>query len=293
MPTNIITREIAPLPDRSDAAHKGEVGRIAIIGGCCSEVVMVGAPALAANAALRTGAGLVHMLVPEALRTSVGVLAPCATTRTLPMDADALLEAVSDFGADVVALGPGLGDSLTPEVIIDFLSKLTQPVVLDADGLNQLAALPGGAIAHPQRIVMTPHPGELARLLSNRGIDAAIDTRPDSRHTAAQALSQAYGCIVVLKGRGTVVTNAERLYVNETGNAGMATGGTGDVLTGVIAALIGQDMDPYEAAILGVYLHGLAGDFAAEELGRWSMTALDLVEYLPEAFSEYGMSLGE
>jgi NAD(P)H-hydrate epimerase len=97
----------------------------------------------------------------------------------------------------------------------------------------------------------------------------------------------------VLKGRGTVVTNAERLYVNETGNAGMATGGTGDVLTGVIAALIGQNMDPYEAAILGVYLHGLAGDFAAEELGRWSMTALDLVEYLPEAFSEYGMSLGE
>ncbi len=293
MPTNIITREIAPLPDRSDAAHKGEVGRIAIIGGCCSEVVMVGAPALAANAALRTGAGLVHMLVPEALRTSVGVLAPCATTRTLPMDADALLEAVSNFGADVVALGPGLGDSLTPEVIIDFLSKLTQPVVLDADGLNQLAALPGGALARPQRIVMTPHPGELARLLSNRGIDVAIDARPDSRQSAAQTLAQAYGCIVVLKGRGTVVTNAERLYVNETGNAGMATGGTGDVLTGVIAALIGQDMDPYEAAILGVYLHGLAGDFAAEELGRWSMTALDLVEYLPEAFSEYGMSLGE
>jgi NAD(P)H-hydrate epimerase len=293
MPANIITREIAPLPDRNDAAHKGEVGRIAIIGGCFSEVVMVGAPALAANAALRTGAGLVQMLVPEALRTSVGVLAPCATTRTLPMDADALMEAVSDFGADVVALGPGLGDSLTPEVIIDFLSKLTKPVVLDADGLNQLAARPGAVLARPQRIVMTPHPGELARLLSNWGIDVVIDARPDSRRSAALALAQAYGCIVVLKGRGTVVTNAERLYVNETGNAGMATGGTGDVLTGVIAALIGQNMDPYEAAILGVYLHGLAGDFAAEELGRWSMTALDLVEYLPEAFSEYGMSLGE
>jgi NAD(P)H-hydrate epimerase len=97
----------------------------------------------------------------------------------------------------------------------------------------------------------------------------------------------------VLKGRGTIVTNGQRLYLNETGNAGMATGGTGDVLTGVIAALIGQRLEPFEAAILGVYLHGLAGDFASEELGRWSMTAMDLVEYLPEAFSEHELSGSE
>jgi NAD(P)H-hydrate epimerase len=97
----------------------------------------------------------------------------------------------------------------------------------------------------------------------------------------------------VLKGRGTIVTNGRRLYVNETGNAGMATGGAGDVLTGVIAALIGQRMEVFEAGILGVYLHGLAGDFASEELGRWSMTATDLVEYLPEAFCEHEMSGAE
>lgn len=289
----IITRELAPLPDRSDDAHKGDVGRLAVIGGCCSEVVMVGAPALAANAAFRTGSGLVQMLVPEPIRTSVAVLAPCATTRTLPIDADALLEAVADFGADVVVLGPGLGDSLTPQIVVGFLSHYTGPAVIDADGLNALASTEFGPLPSPQRIVVTPHVGELGRLLSARGIDCTVGGSAESRRDAASALVDALGCVVVLKGRGTIVTNGERLYVNETGNAGMATGGSGDVLAGVIGGLIGQAMEPYEAAILGVYLHGLAGDFAAEELGRWSMTAMDLVEYLPEAFSEYGMSLGE
>jgi NAD(P)H-hydrate epimerase len=294
MPSDvIITREVTPLPERSDDAHKGEVGRIVVIGGCCGEVVMVGAPALAANAAFRTGAGLVQMLVPEAIRASVAVLAPCATTRTLATDADALLTAVSGFHADAVALGPGLGDTLSPGVVADLLTRLPGPVVVDADGLNLLAAAPTFSIPDPERIVLTPHPGELARLLAARDLDHAVDRSPSSRRTAACALAEAYGCVAVLKGRGTVVTNGRRLYVNETGNAGMATGGAGDVLTGVIAALIGQKMEPFEAAILGVYLHGLAGDFAAEELGRWSMTAMDLVEYLPEAFSEFEMSVAE
>jgi NAD(P)H-hydrate epimerase len=106
-------------------------------------------------------------------------------------------------------------------------------------------------------------------------------------------LVEAYGCTAVLKGHGTIVTNGDRMYINETGNAGMASGGTGDVLTGVIAALLGQHLAPMEAAILGVYLHGLAGDFAAEELGRRSMTATDVIEYLPEALNEYEMTEGE
>ncbi len=294
MPSDlIITREVASLPERSDDAHKGDVGRIVVIGGCCGEVVMVGAPALAANAAFRTGAGLVQMLVPEAIRTSVAVLAPCATTRTVATDADALLAAVSDFHADAVALGPGLGDTLSPGVVADLLTRLPCPVVVDADGLNLLAAAPAFSIPDPERVVLTPHPGELARLLAARDLDHAVDRSPASRRTAVCALAEAYGCTTVLKGRGTIVTNGRRLYLNETGNAGMATGGAGDVLTGVIAALIGQKMEPFEAAILGVYLHGLAGDFAAEELGRWSMTAMDLVEYLPEAFSEFEMSVAE
>jgi NAD(P)H-hydrate epimerase len=286
----IVTHEIAAAPQRRDDAHKGDVGRIIIIGGCCNEVCMVGAPALAANAAFRSGAGLVQLLVPEAIRASVAVLAPCATVRRLPTDAPALLRATTDYHTDVAAIGPGLGDSLAASAVVEFLSGFRGPIVIDADGLNLLATVPPFDIPDPRRVVLTPHPGEARRLLAARGIDRAIESSATSRRAAACALVEAYGCTVVLKGRGTIVTNGDRIYTNETGNAGMATGGTGDVLTGVIAALIGQKMDPFEAAILGVYLHGLAGDYAAEELGRWSMTALDVIDYLPEAFCEHEMS---
>ncbi|MCH7591842.1 MAG: NAD(P)H-hydrate dehydratase [Planctomycetes bacterium] len=294
-PDPVVTREVGSVPQRRDEAHKGEVGRVAIVGGCSGDVTMVGAPALAANAAFRSGAGLVQIVVPEAIATSVAVLAPCATIRSLPTDADALLDALSDFGADVVALGPGLGGSLAPDCVAEILSRFEGPVVLDADGLNLLAKAEAQEIKDPERagnlngsVVLTPHPGEARRLLSSRGVDLAIDDTFPSRRAAVCALIEQYGCTVVLKGHGTIVANRERLYANETGNAGMATGGAGDVLTGIIAALIGQRMNPFEAAILGVYLHGLAGDFAAEELGRCSMTATDIIDYLPEAFCEHG-----
>ncbi len=289
----IVTHEIAAAPMRRDDAHKGEVGRIVVLGGCVGETMMVGAPALAANAALRSGAGLVQILAPESIRASIGVLAPCATLRALPVNVESLLDAIEAFAADVIALGPGLGDSLTPDVVAALLSAFRGAIVVDADGLNLLAAGPRSDIPNARRIVLTPHVGEARRLLAARGVDRAIDASAPSRRAAACALVETYGCTVVLKGRGTVVTNGERLYVNQTGNAGMATGGTGDVLTGVIAALMGQRMEALEAAILGVYLHGLAGDYAAEELGRWSMTALDVIDYLPEAFCEHGLAEAE
>jgi len=286
----IVTREIAALPERRDDAHKGEVGRIVIIGGSCDEVLMVGAPALTANAALRSGAGLVQMFVPASLREAVCILAPCATTRSLPTTADAILAAVREFAADVLVVGPGLGRSLSAQAVVDVLNGFDTAVVVDADGLNLLSTIHDWRARDPHRVVLTPHPGELRRLLSGRGADRTIESNPQSRRAAACALVEATGCTVVLKGRGTIVTNGDRIYTNETGNSGMATAGTGDVLCGVIAALIGQKMEPFEAAILGVYLHGLAGDFAAEELGRWSMTAVDLVDYLPEAFGEHETS---
>lgn len=290
----IITREIAPLPDRSEDAHKGDVGRIVIIGGCCDDAtLMVGAPALSANAALRSGAGLVQMLVPKALRLQIATMAPCATTRSLPTDAITLLGAVEEFRADVAVIGPGLGDSLSPPVLVEFLNRFQGRIVVDADALNLLARTPDAVLANPKRLVLTPHPGEMRRLLTARGIDPPSGNTGPQRRQAAADLVEAFECTIVLKGQGTVVTNGERLYVNETGNAGMATGGAGDVLAGMIAALIGQHMQPLEAAILGVYLHGLAGDFAAEELGRWAVTATDLVQYLPEAFCEHEVSQGE
>ncbi len=290
----IITRQIAALPDRSEDAHKGDVGRIVVIGGCCDEsALMVGAAALTANAALRSGAGLVQLLVPEPLRAHAATLAPCATTRTLPTNAGSLLAAVEEFRGDVAAIGPGLGESIKASVLVEFLSAFGGGVVVDADGLNLLASVPEVVIRNPDRMVLTPHPGEMRRLLSSRGETPPTGNAGPARHQAAGALVEAYGCTIVLKGRGTVVTNGQRLYINETGNAGMATAGAGDVLTGMIAALMGQHMPPLEAAILGVYLHGLAGDFAAEELGRWGVTASDLVDYLPEAFCEHQSSQGE
>ncbi len=289
----ILTREIAALPHRSDDTHKGKVGRVVVIGGCDDEMLMLGAPAMTANAALRTGAGLVQMLLPKSLRAPAAVLAPCATARTLPTNSAGILRAVEEFAADVVALGPGLGNALDATTVAEFVASYQGMLVVDADGLNRLAEAPSFAFAEGRRAVITPHLGEMARLLEAKRLTPPDGGSVSARRTAANMLADAYGCTVVLKGLGTVVTNGERVYINETGNAGMATAGTGDVLTGVIAALLGQRLDLFEAAILGVYLHGLAGDFAAEELGRWSLTALDLIEYLPEAFGEHEMSTNE
>ena len=283
----IVTQEIASAPSRTDDAHKGDVGRVAVIGGCAGEVMMVGAPSLAAAAALRGGAGLVQLFVPDRIREAVGVITPCATVRRLPNDAGGIVAALAAFEADVVAMGPGLGDSLAPDMVAGVIAGFAGPMVLDADALNLLASIPSFDIPNPARIVLTPHTGEAKRLLASRRMDKNIESGAPSRRVAACTLAELFGTSVVLKGRGTIVTNGERIYTNHTGNAGMATGGTGDVLTGLIAALIGQRMQPFEAAILGVYLHGLAGDFAAEELGRLSLTALDLIDYLPEAFAEH------
>lgn len=282
----IFTREIQQPPARADDAHKGDVGRVAIIGGCDSITTMIGAPALAAGGALRTGAGLVQILVPRSIQLAVATLAPCATSRTMPGDPVALARAVAEFSADAVAFGVGLGDSLTPLALEELLAEFDGPVVIDADGLTLLGRIGPARVRDPQRIVITPHPGEMRGLLRARSVDLALDRTPESRRAVAIAAADAYRCTVLLKGRGTVITDGARLAVNETGNSGMATGGTGDVLTGVIAALLAQKMPPIEAAILGAHVHGLAGDFAAEEKGRTSLTASDVVEFLPEAFQE-------
>jgi len=286
----VITQEISPLPMTDEGAHKGQLGRVVVIGGCGGEVMMAGAPVLAANGALRTGAGLVQLFVPESIRVSALVMTPCSTARALKNDAPYILSALEAFGADAVAIGPGLGSSLTPEVFAAMLSELTIPTVIDADGLNMLATLGDFAWANSEKTVLTPHVGEARRLIAGRHIALDIKESKDSRRAAALAIVQAYACTVVLKGAGSVVTNGQRLYINGTGNAGMATAGTGDVLTGIIAALLAQQMDPFEASILGTYLHGLAGDFAAEELGRRAMNATDVIGYLPEAIHDHELT---
>lgn len=281
-PIKIITR-IPQLPQRADDAHKGDVGRIVIVGGRLDEVGMLGAPALAANAAFRCGAGLIQIITAQAAQPAIAPMAPCSTFRSLPEQNEFSLAALAiQFGADVVAIGPGLDPRIGPEHLNDLLGKFSGPVVIDADGLNLLATMGKWAAAWPHQIVLTPHPGEMRRLRQGWGL--APDA-PD-RQKCAIDLSLATGAIVVLKGAGTVVTDGKRLYINQTGNSGMATAGTGDVLTGAITALLGQQVLPFDAAMLGVYVHGLAGDIAAEDIGRLSLTASDLIEFLPDALSD-------
>jgi NAD(P)H-hydrate epimerase len=185
-----------------------------------------------------------------------------------------------------VAIGPGLGLSpSTGEAVRQFVAQSTIPIVLDADGLNAFKDQPDRLANGQSTRILTPHSGELARLLKTT--PAAINR---NRKKSAEAAAKKFKSIVVLKGRGTIVTDGRKTRVNETGNPGMATGGAGDVLTGLVAALVGQGMSPFDAARLGVHLHGRAGDLAAEKLGVHSMMASDLLDFLPAAFLEHARS---
>lgn len=295
---------IPSLPERSKHAHKGDFGRVLVIGGSRG---MVGAPSLVANAALRSGAGLVTVACPASIQLSVATLCPCATSIPLPENAQGLVDpakAKQEFerqgiydktGApSVVAAGPGLGvggavfRKAWHELLQAFSQRAKIPFVLDADALNAVAPLfsRGGGRAQPllpQRTVITPHPGEMARLHDIPTENVQRDREGIAVETARR-LSDTNQVTVVLKGAGTVVTDGRRLFVNKTGNPGMATGGSGDVLTGIIAALIGQGMSDFDAAVLGVHKHGSAGDLAARVLGQTSLTATDLMTHLPRVF---------
>jgi NAD(P)H-hydrate epimerase len=211
---------------------------------------------------------------------------PCYLTRPLPADQHgnvsvASVPGVLDAAArcDVVACGPGLGPGAgVAEVVTALLMRSSKPIVLDADGLNVIARSPE-RLRRPAPLILTPHPGEFARLLNTPTTAVQAD-----RENRAIRFAADHGVILVLKGRQTLVTDGRRLYRNPTGNPGMATGGTGDVLTGLLAALIGQGLEPFAAAQLAVYLHGLAGDLARDDLGEASLIATDLFHYLPRAF---------
>ena len=188
---------------------------------------------------------------------------------------------------DVVAFGPGVGMGRgVTNVLSELITQQNLRLVVDADGLNCLSKMTGTAgwiETKKAKMIITPHPGEMKRLWSS----VFRDQLPSDRSEQAIKLAQTTGCVVVLKGPGTVVTNGEKLYVNTTGNPGMATAGSGDVLTGVIAALCGQGISDFDAATAGVYIHGLAGDIAAEQKGQISMIATDIIESLPQAFQKF------
>jgi NAD(P)H-hydrate epimerase len=283
MPFEVMT-SIPVLPRRPADGNKGTFGRVLVVAGSRG---MSGAAILAASAALRGGAGLVCLAVPEGILPIVATANPCYTTAPLPQDehgrlaesAETLLLGLAHAN-DVVAMGPGLGRSpAITGLVTSLLAQARAPLVLDADGLNALAGARERLRPHRAPVILTPHPGELARLL-----ESDVKTVQANRRELAAQLAAEQEVIVVLKGHRTVVTDGRRLYENTTGNPGMATGGTGDVLTGLIAALAAQGFDAFSAAQLGVYLHGLSGDLARDALGEASLIASDLITYLPAAF---------
>jgi len=278
--TEELVREF--LPKRNPAGHKGTFGKVHVVGG---SVGFTGAPVLAAKAALRTGSGLVSLSVPKAIYEVTAVKCGEEMPYPLPSDEEGKLASEALWPAcqrlkdkDACLIGPGLGRGNGVEtVVLGLLETADMPVVLDADGLNAISA-------HMDRLndrrdrttVLTPHEGEFARL--------GGDIQTYGRVSAAVGMAVNYGCIVVLKGPGTVTALPDgRAYVNSTGNCGMAKGGSGDLLAGMIVSLLGQGLSPERAVVAAVWLHGRAGDLAAAEKGEYGMIPMDLLEQIPYA----------
>jgi ADP-dependent NAD(P)H-hydrate dehydratase len=282
---------IPKLAARAADSHKGDFGKVCIIAGSMG---FSGAAAIAAKSALRAGSGLVRLAVPKSILPIVAAIEPCYTTIPLADDStgkisskaiDTVLKAVEDN--DVVAFGPGVGVSAGVKTILENLLRLEGiRLVIDADGLNNLAALKNWPALCKANLILTPHPGEMERLWSG----LLRTSMPADRQAIAVEFSKAAkNAVIVLKGSGTVVTDAEKIYVNTTGNPGMATAGVGDVLTGIIAALCGQGLGNFDASVLAVYIHGLAADLAAKDKGQISLIATDIIDYLPCAFKTLGV----
>ena len=274
------------LPKRVKNSHKGTFGRVGIIAGSMG---MTGAPYLCSMAGLRTGSGLVYNIIPKSLQNILSI--KLTESIIVPVEdnsrghfildtLDDILQKVDDLDLDVVAIGPGLGvDNERMHIVEELLKSIEKPIVLDADGLNCISNNPSVLERRKEKIIITPHPGELSRLLKISTSDIQKDREKYAKYT-----SEKYNVITVLKGANTIVATEEgRTYVNHTGNSGMATAGSGDVLTGVIASFLGQGIGAMGSAILGVYCHGLAGDLASMKVGEYGIIARDIFEYIPQA----------
>ena len=264
------------LPDRNPWGHKGNFGKLLLL---CGSRGYTGAAFFAAMGALRSGAGLVFLGVPESIYGIEAVKLNEPVIFPLPdaggrLSADAVPEILTRLPQmDAVLVGPGLGQSEgTLAVVRAVLEKAECPVVVDADGINVLSAHRDLLRGRKLPTILTPHDGEFARLGGVIGED---------RMAAAAALAEELGCVILLKGHETCITDGTDGYINPTGNPGMAVGGSGDVLAGVITALLGAGLPPLEAAACGAWLHGAAGDRCAAELGQYGMLPTDMLGALP------------
>ena len=271
------------VPRRRAETHKGDYGKLLIVGG---SVGYTGAPNLCARSAVRSGAGLVYLGVPEAIWSVCAVKndeampfpLPCDASGKLTADALAPLREYYDR-CGVLALGPGLGRSDgTAALTAALIRKFPGKIVLDADALWAVSLVPDILREAKSEIVITPHEGEFLRL------GGSLE---NGRKRGAWEFARRYGCVTVLKGHRTIIAHpAGRIYVIEAGNPGMAKGGSGDVLAGMLLSLLGQGCETFDACCAAVWLHGRAGDLAVQEKGQWGMTPTDLLERLPQALRE-------
>lgn len=266
----------ALLPDRPADGHKGTFGKILLL---CGSRGYTGAAALAAMGALRSGAGLVYLAVPdsiydiEAVKLTEPVIIPVADKdgRYAPASVEQILSLLQ--GKDAVLIGPGIGQSDGVEAVVcAVLEHFNGPVVLDADGINLMRMHKDILRGRTAPTILTPHDGEFVRF------GGVLES---DRIASAKQLARDLGVIVLLKGHRTVITDGDSVYLNRTGNPGMATGGSGDVLAGVIVSLLGQGISPLEAAACGAWLHGAAGDICEKEIGQYGMLPSDMVNVLP------------
>ncbi len=277
------------LPKRRPESHKGDYGHALLIGGCRG---MAGAIAMAGMAAVRSGAGLVRLAVPDCCLDTVAGYSPCSMLISLPADSQGkVLSRTDDLDewlsrSDCVAIGPGLGRSESIDrFVVDLLQWMTKqfpevPVVIDADALVALSHTKSLLFAKHAPWILTPHPGEWAQLSSVSACQA------EQQAAAAIDLSRQTSSIIVLKGHQTLITDGRESFRNQTGTPAMATGGSGDVLTGVIVALVCQGLSPLGAARLAVHVHGRAGQIAAESLETHVVLPTELISFLPAAFRE-------
>lgn len=286
-------KKLPKMKARDPNSHKGDYGHVLVIAGSTG---MTGAAYLCSKAALRSGSGLVTLGIPESLNPIMEVKLTCVMTCPLPeTETGSLSESAKNQilelskGSDVVIIGPGMSQhNSTKTLIAILLREICLPIVLDADGLNAITEKLSLLNETKKDVVITPHPGELARLMNLRSAAEVQNDRINIANSFINSIrydNKEKDVVLVLKGNKTIVINKNNLYTNSTGNPGMATGGTGDVLSGIIGSLIGQGFSAYDAAQLGVYIHGVAGDIAAKQKGETSMIATDLIDFLPEAFA--------
>lgn len=262
------------LPKRERTGHKGCFGKVLVIGGSFG---LEGAVALTGNSALKTGSGLAKLLAPEAVNATIKSFCQEAISERLTIKN--IKENIENY--DIIALGPGLGRGKFQKEVVSFLlNNANKPLIIDADGLNNLKL---EELKRAEReILLTPHPGEFARL-----VDKSVDEIQSNRIKYLRDFTQEYNVNVVLKGASSLIADQKgNVYINTTGNEGMATAGSGDVLTGIIASLAGQKVNLYQSAVLGVYLHGLAGDIACSKVGSHSLMAQDIITNIPPAISK-------